>query len=403
MRTLKNITWLFTANLIVSLTKWLMLVIIARTLTPEAVGAYSLAFALGAPITLLANMKLRSLYITEEKINFSDYMYTRYIFSLIAFIILFVIGTLIYPKYFLIIMLVGLIKIFDLQSDLYYALPHKKQDMNYIGKLLITKHLNSLLAFLITILFTRDLAISLLVQLIFQILFLFLIEKRKITKIYKPIIGNSKLEDVKRVILLGIPLGLVQMLFSLNTSYSRYLLEFFESAEILGYFSAMAYILTVGNMLVNAVSQNFLPILSKLIKEKKIAAFKKYVFFKLSIFSTLIGVFTILFSYFIGETFLTIVYGIEYAKYTDILILMSFALSINFISWNFDTALLAMRYISVQLKISIIALIANVFIGYFLIKSFGIHGASYTIIIINSIQLLLRGCFVYLRIRRYDI
>src|SRR5699024_2127989 len=135
MRLIKNFSWVFGANLIVSFSKWLIIVIIAKLLTPQDVGAYSLAFAIGAPITLFANMKLRSLYLTEVKYSFSDYMHTRNILSILAFIILLVIALVIYPQYSLIIILVGLNKIFDLQSDMYYALPHKEEEMDYIGKL----------------------------------------------------------------------------------------------------------------------------------------------------------------------------------------------------------------------------------------------------------------------------
>lgn len=399
MKFIKNISWTFGSSLIVSFTKWLMIVIIARILTPEDVGAYSLAFAITAPFTLFANMKLRSLFITEERNEFSDYINARNILSVLSFVVLVLIALFIYPKYLYIIILVGLIKLFDLQSDLYYALPHKEEDMDYIGRLIIIKHVITLITFLITLILTKNIVLSLLIQLTVQIMFFLFIEKNIITEKYYPVRKKAILRNIKRVILIGLPLGFVQMIFSFNASYPRYLLEFFESAEILGYFSAIAYILVIGNMMMNAVSQNFLPFLAKKIRAKDYKSFKRNVFINLSLFSLGLGTVLILFSYLFGEEFLNIVYGVEYSKYGDVLILMSFALAINFVSWNFDTALLAMRYISIQPKISVFILVINLLMGYFFIKSYGIYGATYTIIITNTLQLILRGIFVKVKLR----
>lgn len=401
MRFIRNISWIFGANLIASFTKWLILVVIAKILTPADVGAYSLAFAIGAPVTLFANMKLRSLYITERKNDFNDYINARSILSLLAFIVLLCIGFCIYPEYLFVIILVGLIKIFDLQSDLYYALPHKEEDMDYIGKLMISKHIITFFAFGITLFVSKDLVISLSMQLIFQVLFLILVEKKSIRYKYYKKERKFVLGNVKKVILIGLPLGFVQMIFSFNASYPRYLLEFLESAEVLGYFSAIVYLVTIGNMMMNAVSQNFLPILSNKIKRKEYKSFKKNLYVNLTLVSLGLGVILILFSYLFGEFFLEIVYGAEYANYVDILILMSIAISVNFISWNFDTALLAMRYISIQPKISIAALILNVIVGYLLISKYGIYGATYTVIIINFVQLVLRIVFVNRRLKSF--
>lgn len=399
MRFIRNISWTFSSNLIVSFTKWLIIVIIARVLTPVDVGAYSLAFAITAPVTLFANMKLRSLFITEEKNDFSDYINARNILSILSFVVLVLIALFVYPQYFYIIIFVGLIKLFDLQSDLYYALPHKEEDMDYIGKLIIVKHVITLIAFLITLLITKNLVLSLLIQLTAQILYLFFVEKKSIRKKYYSNGNRIISKNIKRVILVGLPLGFVQMVFSFNASYPRYLLEFFESARILGYFSAIAYILVIGNMLMNAVSQNFLPYLAKQIKAKEYKKFKKSVFINLTIFSLTLGILLILFSYLFGEMFLNIVYGAGYAEYVDVLILMSFALTINFVSWNFDTALLAMRYISIQPKISIFVLVINLLIGYIFISNYGIYGAIYTIILTNSLQLILRVIFVNVKLK----
>lgn len=398
----RNISWTFTANLIVSLIKWLIIVIIARLLTLEDIGAYSLAFAIGAPITLFANMKLRSLYISEEKNSFSDYINARNLLSIFSFIVLLIIAIFIYPQYFYIILLVGAMKILDLQSDMYYSLPHKEEDMDYIGKLMVVKHLITFIGFFIVLLFTRNLILSLFIQIILQLIYLLFVEKKNILANYLSAKLNFNFKNIKKVILLGLPLGFVQMLFSFNTFYPRYLLEFFESAKILGYFSAISYILIIGNLMINAVSQSFLPLLTKKLKHKNYNSFKKILYINLSIFSLSLGLIIIVISFFFGELALELIYGKEYGSYADILLLMSISLAINLISRNFDTALLAMRYISIQPKITIIILIINIFLTYYLIENYGIYGATYSLIVINSIQLALRWIFVNYKLKKIE-
>lgn len=401
MKILSNISWIFFANLIVAFTKWLIIVLLAKLLSPTEVGIYSIAFALSAPITLFANMKLRSLYITDHKPDYQNYIAVRKIMSAFAFIILLTVSFIFYADYVYIIMLVGLSKIFDLQSDMFYALPHKDKNMKLIGKLMILKHVLMLMFFSVCLVLTKDLGFSMLIQICIQILFLYIIEYRSINESYKLNSNKEKYNsrNITVILKLGLPLGLVQMVVSLNTSIPRYLLEFFEDPKTLGYFSAIAYIITIGNMLMNSITQNFIPYLTDRIQKKQYILFKKNVFIHLTVFSLFLGFSLILGSKLLGDVFLEVAYGKDYAAYTDVLILMSVAMAINFISWNLDTALLSMRYISIQPKISIFILILNLIVSYYFIKSVGIYGVAYSFIIINIIQLLIRGYFVDKRLK----
>ncbi len=144
---IKNISWTFIANLISAITKWLILVLIARWLDPNDLGSYSLAFAITAPITLFINLKLRPLVVTDKNLTFSNYVFTRKITSALAIILIIIIGLVLYPSYFWVITLVGLMKILDLHSDLYYSIPQINNDFDYIGKLIIFKHVITLISF----------------------------------------------------------------------------------------------------------------------------------------------------------------------------------------------------------------------------------------------------------------
>ncbi|GFZ91630.1 hypothetical protein GCM10010978_32660 [Compostibacillus humi] len=400
-RLLKGISWIFLGNIIASLIKWLILVLIARILTPYEVGAYSLAFALTAPIALFTNLKLRSLYITEKDAYFSDYLFARNITSIIALLVVVILGLTLYPEYLLLLILVGLNKFYDLHSELFYSHPHIYSKFGDIGKLMILKHIILIIFFAFSLYLSRSLIFSLAVQAVVQILVFYFIEKKIIEIKYRVTYTKVNYSNVNKIIKLGLPLGLSLMIVSLYNNFPRYILEYSHSQELLGYFSAIAYIVTAGNLLMRSVSQNFLPILTRLLQKGNVRKFKVYVYGYLPIFSTILGIILIFGSSVFGRSLLTFVYGSEYSEYIEVLILISIAVTINFISWNFDTALMAMRYISIQPKISVVVLIVSIVLSIYLVNKYSIYGAAMTIIVTNLVQLILRVVFVFYGLKKY--
>ena len=396
-KNINNFSWILIGNIIVSFSKWGMVILIAQFLSVEDVGTYSLVFAITAPISLFSNMKLRSLYITSTEDDFTSYQYVRIIFSLFAIAAIFILGLFIYSSILPLLLLVGMNKILDLHSDLYYSLPNKFNNLILVGKILIFKSVILLFVFTISLLLTKDLKTALVFQLIFQ-LFILMFEKKIIEKKYYSTYVKFNGESLKSIIKLGIPLGIVQMLISFNANFPRYALEYFSDKETLGYFSAIMYVAIIANLFMNAISQIFLPKLSFLYKENKIIEFKKYVYRYLVTISLILGVILFCAIAYFGELLLTIIYGEAYAAYNNTLLIITISIIINLIAWNFDTALMAIRYVSIQPKITLVNCLFTIVISIFLIKYFGIEGASYTLIITATIQLFLSSYFLNKRL-----
>ncbi|PIC95677.1 hypothetical protein CSV69_10070 [Sporosarcina sp. P26b] len=388
--TIRNLSWMVLANTISSLTKWFIIILIAKQLTVKDVGEYSLAFAVSAPIVLLVQMKLRSIFVTESKINFNNFLYIRKFSSILAILILSSIAILFYKDYFILILIVGLSKLLDLYSDMYYAYPHKKNDLSLIGKLLISKSILLFLLFFIALKISNNLLYSYLFMIIFQVLILIFVEINIIKKkfnIYLETIDNNLIRDILKS---AIPLGIVAMIYSFTINVPRYILEYFESSITLGYFSAIMYIVTVSNLFQVAISQVFLPRLSKLYNNNLYSEFKHHLWKKLMLASSIIGLCLIVVIWIFGEQILGLLYGPEYGSYSGILRLAVVAVVINMFSGNIDTALMATRNIKAQPKILIINFFLTLVISMIFIRQFGITGAAYSLIISNSILLLLR-------------
>src|SRR5699024_10144040 len=234
-----------------------------------------------------------------------------------AVIIMIVISLTFYPSYIWIILLVGANKILDLHSELYYSLPHLKSDFDIIGKLMIAKHLIMLITFFITLLISKDLILSLMIQLIIQAILLLFLERKILKKLYLSNIDLVIWSDVGNIVKSAIPLGLSMMLVSLTANIPKYILEYVDSAESLGYLTAINYILVVGNLMMKSISQNFLPRLSSIYREKNKKEFKKNIYVYLTGFSIFLGILVIVGTYFLGELFLFIVYGDNFVEYFD--------------------------------------------------------------------------------------
>src|SRR5699024_7798494 len=125
-------------------------------------------------------------------------------------------------------------------SELFYSIPHLHSKFDYIGKLMIVKHLLLIIFFGIALYYSRNLILSLIIQFLVQIVVFYLLEKRIIENKFSIKYDNINFTNIKNIIMLGIPLGISMMFVSLNSNFPRYILEYFQSEEILGYFSAIA-------------------------------------------------------------------------------------------------------------------------------------------------------------------
>ena len=85
-----------------------------------------------------------------------------------------------YPQYLSYIILVAFTKILDLQSELYYAILHKKQNFKLISLMQIGKSIVIIIPFIVVTYFTKNVIYGLFEQILIQFLWLQFFEKRAI-------------------------------------------------------------------------------------------------------------------------------------------------------------------------------------------------------------------------------
>lgn len=387
---MKNFTWTIIANLLSAVVKWSYIIFIARILAKEDVGLYSLALALSAPIALFFNFRLRTLFVTKYNYNFYNYQFIRNILDLLSILVIFIVSFIAYSDYLIIILLVGLIKIMDLRSELYYAIPNFFGNLKTPSILLIVKYIINFIIFSTSLFLWNDLALTLTYIVLFQLIYLIFIE-RVLCKKYL-LEEDATKNYIGALLKIGLSLGFIQLVVSLNANIPKYIIENLLSLKELADFSILVYIFTIGNIFVSALIQNLLPHLRNLYNKKDITQIKKIVFNRIVISVIPLSIITIIIVYFYGIEFIGFIYGDSYINDTNeiVLIVLVIALFVNAYSAVIDNTLILFNLIKKQIYISLFMVVFTIVLGYIFIINYGLIGAALSILFANFIQLVMR-------------
>ncbi|RIN13605.1 capsular biosynthesis protein, partial [Mammaliicoccus vitulinus] len=256
-KVIKNLSYVFLANISNAISKFLFIILISKFLTNVELGQYTLALAVTAPITLLFNMKLRSYIISEDRVNYIHLKKIRNITNFIAIIIVILVSLTFYKEFFLVFILVAVIKVIEMNSEFYQGFPNKEKIFKTPAKLMFIRTVSITLIFGVYIYETKSLILALIAQCILQFIIL-LFEK----KINMGLVSHKKYieqKNVKVILLTIIPLGIVQFLMSFSSSIPKYILNNFGDIAVIGIFSGIIYLITIVNLFMSTLNQTLLP------------------------------------------------------------------------------------------------------------------------------------------------
>ncbi|PTK79253.1 lipopolysaccharide biosynthesis protein [Staphylococcus haemolyticus] len=402
MKKIINIAYTFVGNMIGAFIKWLLLILIVRFTNPEMVGYYTFAIALTSPVMLFANMRLRLRYVVEDDLYFKDLKKLRLILDALCTVIIILITVIFLRDYLLITLLISISKVLDLRSDLLYGILQKSEDFKVISLMMIGKNSLIITLFGISIVLTENLYISIFCQIIAQIVWLLLIENQAQKRINESNYIKSDKKIIFSIFVAGLPLGIVQLLNSYNILISRYVIEKYLSLEAVGIFASISYLLTIIGIFMNALSQNFIVSVKRDVANNNFEKVKKFVNQNSLLAALVLGGVSILSTYFFGKFFINLVYGEAYARHSSILVIISISIIFNFLTWMYDTALMALKIYNFQLIVSITTLIVSIIVSFISIINFGLLGAAWAIVIITFVQALIRYIIVNYKLSRME-
>ncbi|RGO17489.1 lipopolysaccharide biosynthesis protein [Bacillus cereus] len=385
-----NFSWSFLSNLIYSASQWGILSVIAKLGSPSMVGLFTLGLAVTAPVVLFAGLQLRVVLVTDARnqYSFGNYLTTRTLINGLTILLMILMVLFIdydaLTRY--IILIVGMYKIVELTSELIYGYFQKNERNDIIAYSKIIKGIISVISVGFLLFITKNLLISLIGMVLSNLLVLIFYEYR----IVKKEVGRTyefNTIKIKSLVISAIPLGIVLMLSSLVTNIPRYILEREFSAKELGFFAAMTYLFMVGTTFISALGQVVTPRLSK-----NFASGNKKEFIKItaisSLFGLVIGLISILVSFFFGREILSILYTKEYGVYSDYLTLLMVSATINYAGSLIGYSITAAREFRIQPFLGLIWVVSTTSISLVIIPKMGLYGAVWALILSSIVQFI---------------
>src|SRR5690606_32666257 len=131
----KNISFAFLGNITYAFGQYIILIILIKLFPTEEVGYFLFATAFVSPIAQSLDMQLRTLYVTDSKadVGFKEYYFYRNVTNILAFIVIYLAILIYKPEYIVVVILVGLIKIFESQIELIYAVYQKNFRLDLVS------------------------------------------------------------------------------------------------------------------------------------------------------------------------------------------------------------------------------------------------------------------------------
>jgi O-antigen/teichoic acid export membrane protein len=397
----QNFSWTFVGNIIYAASQWGILVVLAKFGSPEMVGQFTLGLAVTAPVILFTSLQLRQIQATDvhQKYLFGDYLGLRLIATVLSLLAISVIILTAGYRWetSLVIFVIGLSKIIESISDIFYGLFQSRERMDRIAVSLMIKGPLSLLMLAIGIHISGTVlggTIGLVVTWALVLIFydipngIAILRAAPAQSQRTAQIANSthRLQPrfnflvLRNLVGISLPLGVVMMLISLNANIPRYFIEHHLGERELGIFSALSYLMVAGTIVVSALGQSASPRLAKYYAAGRSKDFQSLLF-KLVVMGTLLGAVSVSIAAIAGEQVLAILYRPEYAKHGYLFVLLMVAAGIGYIASFLGYGMTAAQYFRVQMPLFTIVTGISALVCCWLVPSQGSIGAAIALIV----------------------
>lgn len=398
-----NFAWTTAGDVVYSACQWGMLSLIAKLGSPEAVGQFSLALAVTAPVVMFTNLQLRELQATDarEEFGFKDFAQLRVLMTLLALALIYT-STRIsgYSRESsLTVMAVGLAKAFEAVSDIIYGLLQKHERMDRIATSMMLKGLLSLVVLGVTLYLTRRILWAsvglagswLAVLLTCDTWNARLISKsspapRRATVSVNPACGRrSHFQRLARLAWMALPLGVVSMLVSLRANIPRFWVHRYQGEWGIGIYAALAYVQVASGQVVGALARATSPRLAACHVRRRAPEFRRLLLMLVGT-GLLMGGAGAAAALIAGKQLLTLLYRAEYGAYAGLLVWVMIASAISNVGGAMSCAMTATRQLRAQAFLYAAVTGATALACAILVPTRGLQGAVLALLLSGFTQ-----------------
>ncbi len=371
-----DFSWMLVGNAIYAGGQFATLMLLAKMVRPELVGQYALGLAIVYPVMMLTNMQLRAVMTSRarQQTHFGDYLSLRLLTTSLALVIIFAITQVLGYRGDLtaVVLMVGVAYGIETISDVYYARLQLHDKMAEISKSLIARAVLSVLGLAIATYMSGSVLWGMAgVALARAIVFI-------AYDISESTHGLARQPNCF--------FRIVVLLTSLNSNAPSYFIQHALGERDLGIFSAMGFMISVGNMAVVSLGQSAFTRLARSYADGNLIAFGSLLG-KLLAFGAMLGMSGMAVSKLAGREILTILFRPEYAERADILPWFMAAGGVLFMAQFLGFGMTAAGYYKSQVVLNILANLSLFAACYWFVARQGLLGAIIAMLIAAIVQL----------------
>jgi O-antigen/teichoic acid export membrane protein len=381
-------SWIFTGNLFHALCQWGVLVALAKLGSAEYLGEFALGLAIATPVFMFTDLNLRAFQATDARgqFEFSDYWVVRLLGVTVSLVAIG--GALLVGGWSresaLVIFVVALGKACESLSDITYGLFQKHERMGAIALSLALRGAFSTLALISVLWLTGSLLAAVGAMTIARLLVL----------MGRDLWVSHRLESlhlawspptIRRVVRSALPLGIVMMLVSLNASLPLYWIRHELGTVQVAYFAALLYFLSVGRVVIDAITQPASPRLARHLQEGRGDAFRSLQF-RMVGFGLAVGAACVLGALLLGEPLLAFFYAPEYGRHAGTLAWIMAAGMFSFGATFLGSGMTAARRFRQMLFLNVLTISVTAGLLFALVSRFGLNGAAWALLASSALK-----------------
>jgi O-antigen/teichoic acid export membrane protein len=384
-----------------------LVIALAKLGSKEMVGQYALGVAVAWPVFLLADLQLRVVQATDARddFHFGHYLGLRLLATPLAFLA--VIGLTWVLGYrwetFLVIGGVALSRGLDSVRDVIHGGMQKNERLDIVSLSIIIRNLVSFGVFISIFYASGILLLAVLSQAATGVLVLLAFDCPRGAKVLGLQTGIWMPRFDRRVLLqlvrLALPLGMVTMIISINANLPRYLLEHSLGEGAVGIFAALSQPTLAGGMVMAALGHSFMPRMARGFASGNRHYLTKMVG-RLMGLGALLGGVMMVGVWGWGREIISLIYRPEYAEHQTTLLWLMVGGAIGYVSSGLGYGQNATREYYLYLVFYAVSAGLGVILGIFLIPSFGLKGAAWTVCGTNLTCCLFLGLLFFARIQQ---
>ncbi len=386
-----HVRWTLLGTAANSATAWLVIVILARSSGPAAVGAYALPLALTAPVMAFVALQLRTLVATDTRGEYAFAEYLRLNWATTFVGLAACAGVALIAGQgggWAVLAGVCAMRAADGFGEIYLALWQRHEQMRVIGIGRLVQLFVSLALVGGAALFgggPTATAAGAALGSAAMVAFLHF-ETMRAPELRRAAAAAApwRWDRLGRLALQGLPLGIITLLGTLQSNVPRYFIEHHAGKAALGLFAAASQLTSSGTLFVGAISGAALPRLSRWSTTDS-DAFEALTR-KLVLIGVALGVLGVATCAVAGRAVLVFLYRPEFAEAEETLLVLSVAAGLGFVASFLGWALTASRVINIQPVLLLVTLAVLVAGCAVLTSRHGAVGASWALVAGYAVQ-----------------